>query len=140
MKTILPDPIPRNAPPVVLAQPTAVVKKKKKFSLGSAQIHVVECVDDNNNAGVQENCWFKFLSVICAWRVRFFFLLSVPSEVMRNISLSVYYNVFFFFRCQKKCSSGFKLHGFKILKRGMKKSDQNIQFIRFEKKNTLWKK
>lgn len=70
VKTIVPDSIPRNAP-VVSTQPSVPVKKKKKFSLGSAQIHVLECVDDNNNnAQTQENCWFKFLSVICAWRVR----------------------------------------------------------------------
>lgn len=55
---------PRSA----LASPSSE-KKNKKISFSAARVHVVECVDENNNPPFEPNCWFKFLSIICFWRV-----------------------------------------------------------------------
>lgn len=56
---------PRSA----LARSTSE-KKNKKISFSAARVHVVECVDQNNNPPFEPNCWFKFLSIVCFWRVR----------------------------------------------------------------------
>lgn len=56
------EPTPAPAPPAP--------KKNKKISFSAARVHVVEVRDENNNADLEPNCWFKFLSVVCAWRVR----------------------------------------------------------------------
>lgn len=49
------------------------IRKKSVFKNSKLRVEVYEQLYDENNNNDDEfkpNCWYKFLSVICAWRVR----------------------------------------------------------------------
>lgn len=57
--------------PVVTQQPR--IRKKTVFKGPILRVQVFEQLCDENNNNNEEfkpNCWYKFLSVVCAWRVR----------------------------------------------------------------------